>query len=131
MRWVENLIFSRLGHDAFGDGMPCPPGDGLSIRVGPSDRHPDGTTRPIYVVNTSNDGFELWIGTDDRWYWHCRREDAHRIARFVVWRWWVVGEWCGLRRWLWSWALGRRVERTNRIVEEARSRAQPGDRGPA
>lgn len=114
MKHLETLIYERLGDDRFGDGGMSPPGDDLYLRVGPIDRHPDGEVKPIYVVTTSNDGYELWIGTDDKWYWRCGQEDARRVAWFVLWTWWGQATWFGLRRRLWYWALGRRVERNRR-----------------
>ena len=111
---IADVLYRWLGHDQFGDGQPGPPGDGLSIRVGEPEMHDGGVVKPPYVVMTDNDGFELWIGADHKWYWHCRWPEAWRIAVFILWTWWARGTWFGLRRRLWYWALSRRVQRRPR-----------------
>ena len=59
------------------------------------------------VVYVSEDAFTLWIGTEREWMCHMNRKDSLRVAWFVLWRWRIVGEWCGLRRWLYYKVLHR------------------------
>jgi hypothetical protein len=89
-----------------GSETPRPPGTAAALDFG----EPDDDGRPMYVARPLNDGFELWLGYRHQWLFTCRAADARRLAWFVLWRWWVVGTWCGLRRWLWYRAL-RRVNR--------------------
>lgn len=106
LRSVADAVYERLGEEWGGNASP--PGDHLGI-----DLPMRGSTHrdDRYVVRTNNDGFELWIGTPHEWYWHCSAADARKVAWFVLWRWWGVGTWFGLRRKLWYWALRQRVKR--------------------
>ena len=63
------------------------------------------------IANIHNDGSELWIGTMHEWHTHMNRHDAHRLAWFILWTWWIRGEWLGLKRMLWYKLLFRRVRR--------------------
>lgn len=92
-------IFNSLGDD-FG-GHPRPPGTKQELEFGDFD---NGS--PMYVATTyNNDGFELWLGTSYEWHIHFAAQDARRLAWFILWQWWIVGTWCGLKRWLWYTAL--------------------------
>jgi hypothetical protein len=62
------------------------------------------------VVHVSEDAFTLWIGSQDEWAFHMSRTEARKVAWFILWRWWIVGEWFGLRRAVWYWALRRIVD---------------------
>lgn len=106
VRSVADAIYERLGEDW--GGFPNPPGDHLGIDLPMGD---STNPRDRYVVRTNNDGFELWIGYPDKWLWHCSAHEARKVAWFVLWRWWGVGTWFGLRRKLWYWALRQRVKR--------------------
>lgn len=64
-----------------------------------------------YVASTLNDVFELGIGYPTEWHTTIRRENARQLAWFILWRWWIVGEWFGLRRAIWYWLLHRRCAR--------------------
>lgn len=86
-------------------GNDCPPGDFQSLRI-PYEDDP-GEYR---VYNIKNDGYELWIGTMNKWAWHMSRKEAHQVAKFIIWDWWIKAEWFGFRRWLYYKALHRAVE---------------------
>lgn len=130
LRWAirsarPSHLLDRLGHWD-GDRL-CrrPPGGMLSIRVGPPTKVIYSPTlqrvKPLYVVCTQNDGFELWIGTDDEWRWFIRwDEGVLRLGWFIIWTWWIRSTWCGLRRAIWYWALRRRCEATRRHGKEIR-----------
>jgi hypothetical protein len=84
-----------------------PPGSTQRLRFGPpDDAQGDG---PSFVAESLNDGFELWVGYPDRWLFHCRHEDARRLARFILWECWAKGTWFGLKRWLYYLILRRVV----------------------
>lgn len=114
---IERFIYTRLSGDPDDvSGWSCvPPGDQLWFQFGEID---DG--RPMFTANTSNDGSELWIAYSHggKWLVHFRHNDARRLARFILWRWWVRGTWCGVRRRIWYWALRRNVARMKRQVAQ-------------
>lgn len=97
----EERLYQWLGQY---DGViyTDPPGDKLRMK---------GTD---YVIKTSNDGYELWIGTMDEWRWHCRFPEARRLAWFILWTWWSKSTWFGLRRWAWYKLLTRQCDKTRR-----------------
>jgi hypothetical protein len=65
----------------------------------------------------NNDGFELWLGEPDRWYTFYSAHEARQLAWFVLWDWWIVATWCGLKRAIWYWALHVIVHRETPSVE--------------
>ncbi len=69
------------------------------------------------VASVTNDAFELYIGRPDEWWGSIRREQARRLAWFILWRWWVRGEWFGLRRAIWYWALNKRCARYRQMAK--------------
>lgn len=76
---------------------------------------PGDPFEPGFVFQTGNHGYELWVGyASGAWLFHCRRETAARLARFIVWDWWIAAEWCGLKRWLFYRALSVAVRRYRR-----------------
>ena len=94
-RFLENVLGDEWG------GGPCPPGATQELDFGELDEG-----RPMYVARTHcNDGHELWIGSWDKWYFHCKAGDARRLAWFVLWTWWAKGTWFGLKRKIWYRAL--------------------------
>ena len=99
MRWIENTVYRCLGVEWC--GLTGPPGD-----------HLDYSLETWEAVHVSEDGFTLWIGTPDRWNIHLSRRDSHRLALWIIFRWWGLSEWFGLRRAIWFWALRRIVART-------------------
>jgi hypothetical protein len=102
---LADWIFTYLGGG--GDGWCVPPGANSRLEFGePSD---DG--RPMHVATTyNNDGFELWLGyRKGRWHCFFQARDARRLAWWILWRWWFMDTWCGLKRTIWYWALHRRV----------------------
>jgi hypothetical protein len=111
----EDVIYRWVGRydlNPRGSGMPHPPADGLSMRFGD---HGDGLDPPgPMLVARVEDGHALWLGYWTAWRLHFSATDARRLAWWILVRWWMVGEWFGLRRVLWYWALSRRVNRTRR-----------------
>jgi hypothetical protein len=45
-----------------------------------------------------------------------RTPDARRFAWWLLWKVWIVGTWCGLRRNLWYWALSVRCSSYSRLL---------------
>jgi hypothetical protein len=115
MRQLEDAVYRWTGHydgiEPRRNGRPRPPADGLSLRFGPTDDGLD-PPGPMFVASAANDGHELFLGYMSEWLFHCTRKDARRLAWWILLRWWAAGEWFGLRRAVWYWALFRRVDRT-------------------
>lgn len=109
---IENWLYTKLGGEWCGN--VCPPADMETIHWTEM-----GCER---VATITNDGFELSIGRPDEWWGSIRREHARRLAWFILWRWWIRGEWFGLRRAIWYWLLHRRCERSNRLGKMFRER---------
>lgn len=97
-RSLEEWAFDVLGTEWCGNVHA--PGDHYRVQLDPD-----------YLGLVTEDGGTLWIGTSTEWSWHCRPAVARRLAWFILWRWWVVGEWCGIRTALWFWLLRRRCAR--------------------
>lgn len=108
MEKLDRFIMRALGG---GDMHNSPPGDWLAIDFG--DMMEDG--KRIHYARTGNDGYEIWIGSPYiGWKAFFRMPDALTLARFIIWRWWVVGTWCGMRRRIWYAALKRDVSRKSK-----------------
>lgn len=71
------------------------------------------------VASFTNDAFDVYIGYTDRWETHFRRDELHRFIRWYL-RKWAFGEWFGLRRIVWYWALSKRVERYRNFNKETK-----------
>lgn len=95
-------LLMRLAGDDFG-GSPCAPGDQASVHLRD---YPDGD---YYVASVSEDAGTLWLGYRDKYSTLLGRNEALKLARFIVWRWWIRGEWFGLRRRVYFWALRRNI----------------------
>ncbi len=95
---VHDWIYKNLGSEACGNTVA--PGDWMDLQ--PPLQYPP-------VVHVSEDAWTLWIGTATEWHTHMSRGDAHRLAWFILYRWWIRAEWFGLRRRLWFWALRKRL----------------------
>ena len=103
-RSLERRIMRLLESDKM-DGAP--PGDWLSMDFGEMDGD-----EHIHYARTSNDGGEIWLGSPGTgWHVFYRMPDALTLARFILWDWWVVATWCGLRRKIWYFFLHREVAR--------------------
>lgn len=85
-----------------------PPGSECRLEFGEPDEG-----RPMFTATTyNNDGHEVWIAyTRGRWLVHFGRKEAIRLAWFILWDWWIVATWCGLKRRLWYWSLRRQAKR--------------------
>lgn len=68
--------------------------------------------KPMFTATTyNNDGFELWICyTQGKWLFHCGAKEARQLAWFILWDWWIVSTWCGIKRRIWYWS--------NRVILE-------------
>ena len=106
---LADTIYTLLGGEWCGN--TCVPCDYLKCAW-----KDNGAERIAVVLN---DGFELGMGTPEEWYIMVRRDNAHRLAWFILWHWWIAGEWFGLRRTLWYWALNKRVSRYRRYGVKA------------
>ena len=65
----------------------------------------------VYVADYHEDGGTLWIGYSDKWLVHMGIGESLRLARFILWQFWVRATWCGLKRRIWFWALTRDLDR--------------------
>ena len=72
-----------------------------------------------YATTYNNDGFELWLGTKSEWYTFYSQKEARKLAWFILWRWWAVGTWFGLKRCIWYWALRSIVHRPSKPQMES------------
>lgn len=96
---IERRIMKLLGEDE--DGL-TPPGSSQSLRLGEAG----------YATTYNNQGHELWLGADGLgWHVFYKAKDARRLAWFILWTWWTIGTWCGLKRRIYYWALQRGIER--------------------
>lgn len=73
------------------------PGDQIAMRL-----NDQGTKM---CLQFSEDGGMFWIGYPDKWLTHLRARNAVRMALWILCRYWIVGTWCGLRRWVYFRAL--------------------------
>src|SRR5690349_4288400 len=86
----EGLIYHWLSErDCGNDGVP------LTHRTLYAESH--GCE---YVFSFLNDSFEIGIGYPNKWHCILRRETIHKFIRWYLWQW-SIGEWFGLRRWIW------------------------------
>ena len=114
---VENWLYRNLGGEWCGN--VCPPGDNENIRW-----VDNGCERVACILN---DGFEIGIGSPSKWFVLIRRENALRLAWFILWTWMIRWEWFGLRRKLWYWLLFRRCNQSNALAAKFREAATPAD----
>lgn len=97
---IARWIFKHLS------GNPAeycvPPGSEVELEFGEMDGG-----RPVFIATTyNNHGFELWLGYNHGgWTTHMWAKDARRLAWFILWDWWIVSTWFGLKRKIWYWAL--------------------------
>lgn len=124
-RRLAKAIDHLLGDVSTGTGGP--PNDFARSPKYPSRQHGMSTGHKWYTAWFSNDGFDLYIGTqyadsdEDRITTVMAAEDFRRIALWYLWRWgW--GEWFGLRRRLFYWHLFRKIARREKW---AKRKAQP------
>lgn len=111
-RRIENWIFRYLSGNP--DEYCTPPGSECWFEFGEMD---DG--KPMYTATTyNNDGFEIWLCHTQgggRWWGFYPAPAARRLAWHILWDWWAVATWFGLKRKLWYWALHRQVERQTKL----------------
>lgn len=103
---LSNWIYNRLGEDW--GGNPSPPGSTQEFEFGEIDGD-----RPMHkAVTYCNDGHDLWLcyNHDGKWLAHYRAPDARRLAWFILWDWWAIGTWFGVKRKIWYWALREQVK---------------------
>lgn len=111
-RWIYN----RLG-DEWGGGA-SPPGSAQKLEFGEIDGD-----RPMHIAVTyCNDGHDIWLAYNHggKWLAHYDDEYARRLAWFILWDWWAVSTWLGLKRKIWYWALHVIVTDNDKIAERAR-----------
>jgi hypothetical protein len=109
----DKWIYEHLGDEWCGNVVP--PNDHQSLYFDMNTYRtlrevPEGCSHDIHVISWSEDACSLWIGSMDEWHTHFPRHAALKLTRWLLWRW-AVGEWFGLRRWLWFQALQRIVDR--------------------
>ena len=88
----------------------------LSDHWGNGDHAPSTSTEFRFSTNSwpeiaslREDSSVVWIGTMSEWHTNFERRDARRLGWWLLWDWWVKGEWFGWRRWAWYKLLRRRV----------------------
>lgn len=104
------------------------PNSWSSLQIRPKNDNWDGATR--YDVRFVDDSFGLmaWKGADEDFTadsaymcMNVRADVFRRIALWYLWRW-AVGEWFGLRRWLYYKRLFRRLNSYRRMYETSEVR---------
>jgi hypothetical protein len=101
-KWINRTLGDDWG------GNHSPPGSDQRLEFGEID---PGTGKPSNLATTyNNDGCEVWLWWAGSWAAFYREKDARRLAWFILWDWWAVGTWFGLKRWIWYKALGVIVE---------------------
>jgi len=77
------------------------PGHGLAFYV----RNENGR---VTIVKARDGHFDVMGGRPpDNIVMHAvETRELLSIAWFVIWRWWVLGTWCGLKTRLWAWGVG-------------------------
>ena len=106
---IHKLVYRWLSGDPFDEmaqGYCVPPGAECRTQFGQLD---DG--KPMFTATTyNNDGYEVWVAyTHGGWLAHFCKNDALQLAKFIVWDWWILATWCGLKRKLWYWSLRKSV----------------------
>lgn len=70
--------------------------------------------KPMYLATTyNNDGYEIWLTHNggDKWLCFFREGDARQLAKIILWDWWIISTWCGLKRKIWYWSLSAKNRR--------------------
>jgi hypothetical protein len=57
------------------------------------------------TVVSRGDAFDLFYGRTRPVVLSITPKAALRLAWFILWRWWVLGTFCGLKTRLWNWSL--------------------------
>lgn len=109
-----------------GGGMFGPPGSRSELHFG----RDHCNKQPTKIAATySNDGFDVMLGYPDEWRYSLRAGEARRFAWWVLWDWWVVSTWCGIKRTLYYWGLDRHIQQSNRRLGFTPDRAAVLDAG--
>lgn len=97
---IKSFVFKWFSGDP--DVYCTSPGSECKLEFGEMDGD-----QPMFIATTyNNDGHELWIGYNKAgWCFHCRAKDARKLAWFILWNWWIVSTWCGIKRKMWFWSL--------------------------
>lgn len=105
---IIDWVFKHLSGDP--DEYCTPPGSELWRTFGDEI---EGKL-PKYTATTyNNDGFEIWIADyeSDKWLCFFRAADARQLAKIILWDWWIVSTWFGLKRKIWYWSLTTKNKR--------------------
>lgn len=108
---IARWIYKVLGEN-WGGGMASPPGTSQEIEFGELDNG-----KPMYVATTyNNDGHEIWIAWNGgEWITFFNQKTARRLAWFILWDWWAVSTWFGVKRAIWYAALSVIVDNNKKI----------------
>lgn len=120
---LANWIYRHLA-DEWGGGE-APPGSAQKLEFGEIDGD-----RPMHVAVTyCNDGHDIWLAYNHggKWLAHYDDEYARRLAWFILWDWWAISTWFGLKRKLWYWALHDKVVRMDAVSQRARDAFKNGN----
>lgn len=52
----------------------------------------------------TTDGYEIWIARENKWLVFFSAKEARQLAWFILWDWWIVSTWFGLKRRIWYWS---------------------------
>lgn len=87
----------------------------LNRLLSPTPAAPPGTGRAARFVDFDGqemtvvaepDAVEVYYGRAEFRGFAVSHRMAVRLAWFLLWRYWVVSTWCGLRTFLWRWSAG-------------------------
>lgn len=113
---LTQWIYDHLGEDWGGNGSP--PGSTQKLEFGEL----DGDLPMHVAVTYCNDGQDIWLAYNQggKWLAHYEARHARRLAWFILWDWWAVATWFGLKRKIWYWALHEIVVSQDAACKRAR-----------
>lgn len=92
------------------------PNDGQHSPQYKSRGHGMSTGHLWYSMRFGNDAYDLWVSTQysdeekEKYFFVMAAEDFRNLALWYLYRW-AVGEWFGLKRWLFYVDLAQRMKR--------------------
>jgi hypothetical protein len=101
-----------------------PPGGGLAARF----------VEPGFEMTVVHrgDAVDVYYGARSITAFSMSPGTALRLAWFIVWRWWALATWCGLKSSLWRWSIEvvARAARRPKERKNAEQQATPAGLGP-
>ena len=65
----------------------------------------------LHCFSACNSGYDIGIGTPNKWHVILHGAVARRLAWFILWNWWAKGTWFGLKRFIYHRANSAIVRR--------------------